>query len=242
MAINAVSLDVISKLAGSKPGPCRMLSFGYPDMLVTDDHLRFSCGPEVPGAITYREDSEAILRWHGLHEQLARVPETRSLLSAMGIECDFIDISPSRGFEKVVDLNFPGPAELAGQYDIVFDGGTLEHCFNVGQVMRNAFAFAKVGGFIVHVNPLNCFNHGFFNFNPTFYYDWYARNGHPLVYPLYAMYGPLLDPRVAVLDHYKPFKGVADQTALVIAAQKRSAAEPSWPMQGKYRENPGLKK
>ena len=242
MAVNPVSLDVIAQLARSMASRCRMLSFGYPDVLVTEAQLRHSCGPEVSAAIAYREDSEAILRWHGMHEELARVPETRSLLSAMGIECDFIDISPSRGFEKVVDLNLPGPPELVGQYDIVFDGGTLEHCFNVGQVMRNAFAFAKVGGFIIHVNPLNWFNHGFFNFNPTFYYDWYARNGHPLVFPLYGMYGPLLDPKVVVLDPYKPFKGAADRTALVIVAQKKSAAEPGWPMQGKYRLAPDLKK
>jgi len=241
MAINAVALDILAKLARNCGDSGRLLSFGYPDVLVTAERLRGTCGEQVAASVEYRSDAPGILRWHGLDASAGGVPETRSLLKCLGVDSDFIDIAPSRGFEKQVDLNQAAPPELVGQYDIVYDGGTMEHCFNVGQVMRNAFAFAKVGGFIVHVNPLNYFNHGFFNFNPTFYYDWYARNGHPLVFPLYAMFGPLLDPKVTVLDPYKPFKGAAERTVLVVVAQKKSAAEPAWPMQGKYRATPGLK-
>jgi len=34
----------------------------------------------------------------------------------------------------------------------------------------------KVGAGIVHINPLNYYNHGFFNFNPTFYHDFSTPN------------------------------------------------------------------
>ena len=137
MAINSVMLDMVIKIAALLPAPRRMVCLGYPDMLVTEAQIAALCGPEAAARIGYRDDSEQILRWHNLQGQMSRVAETRSVFAALGIESDFIDIVASRGFEIVVDLNQPAPAELVGRYDIVYDGGTMEHCFNVGQVIRN---------------------------------------------------------------------------------------------------------
>ncbi|MGZ5078330.1 MAG: hypothetical protein ACXWHZ_02155, partial [Usitatibacter sp.] len=180
-------------------------------------------------------------RWHDLRREMSRVAETRSVFEALGIESDFIDIVASRGFEKVVDLNQPAPAELVGRYDIVYDGGTMEHCFNVGQVMRNIGSFARVGGFIIHVNPLNYYNHGFFNFNPTFYHDWYTQSGNEVVTPYYAMYGPVLASRVAPLQPTDTFRAAPERAVLALVARKNSAAEPQWPMQTKYVKHSELK-
>ena len=241
MAINAVSLDILAQLARKLDRPCRMLSLGYPDMLVTEAHLARFCGEQALASITFRDDSEAILRWHRLEGQVARVAETRSVLATLGIESDFIDLVASRGYEKVVDLNHPAPPELTG-YDIVYDGGTLEHCFNVGQVMRNILGFARVGGYIVHVNPLNIYNHGFFNFNPTFYHDWYGASGNALASPVYAMHGPVLDPTVEKVEAVANFRNAPERTVLVVTAVKRSDAQPAWPLQAKYAASPDLKR
>lgn len=240
MAINAPVLDMLKQVASQLPAPKRMLCLGYPDMLVTPEQIEKTCGAEVLARTQWRDDSESILRWHNLGGAMNRVAESRSLFAAMGIETDFVDIVASRGFEIVLDLNDPAPAELAGKYDIVYDGGTMEHCFNVAQVMMNILDFAKVGGFIIHVNPINYYNHGFFNFNPTFYHDWYGQAGNQVVSPFYAMHGPVLQSRLAVLEAVKSFVA-PERSVMMVAARKASAARPKWPTQTKYLRNSELR-
>jgi hypothetical protein len=241
MAINSVILEVVAKVAQKLPqAPRRMLCLGYPDMLVTEPQLAALLGADAAAKVTYREDSASILRWHKLEGQIPRIAETRSVFGALGIESDFVDIVASRGFETVVDLNHQAPEELHGRYDIVYDGGTTEHCFNVGQVMRNICSFARVGGFIIHVNPMNYYNHGFFNLNPTFYHDWYTQSGNTVVSPFYAIYGPVLSAQVGTLDATASFRA-PERAALMVAIAKTSAAEPGWPMQSKYLQSPTLR-
>ena len=241
MAINSVVLDMVVKIAAKLPSkPRRMLCLGYPDMLVTEAQIAALCGSAAAAGVRWRDDSTAILRWHNLESQMARVAETRSVFEQLGIVSDFVDITASRGFEIVLDLNGPAPQDMAGRYDIVYDGGTMEHCFNVGQVMRNICAFTRVGGFIIHVNPINYYNHGFFNFNPTFYHDWYTQAGNAIVSPFYAMHGPVLASQLATLDAtagYRP----PERSVMLVAAMKNSAVEPAWPMQTKYLKTPELK-
>jgi SAM-dependent methyltransferase len=241
MAINGWILEVLARVAEKLPAPRRMLSLGYPDMLVTEPQLERICGAGALASIDFREDSQAILKWHGLEGQMPRVAETRSVLRRLDIEADFVDIAASRGVEIVLDLNQPAPPERLGRYDIVYDGGTMEHCFNVGQVMRNILGFVRKGGFIVHVNPMTLINHGFYNFNPTFYHDWYTQSGNTIASPFYAMHGGVLAPQVTVVDATSRIRSVPDGTVLVVAALKSSETEPAWPMQHKYTLNPGLK-
>jgi SAM-dependent methyltransferase len=240
MAINAPVLDMLMQTAKQLPAPRRMLCLGYPDMLVTPAHIEKRCGAEVLARVAWREDSESILRWHGLAGAMDRIAESASLFRAMGIEADFVDIVASRGFEIVLDLNQPAPADMAGRYDIVYDGGTMEHCFNVAQVMLNILDFARVGGFIVHVNPINYYNHGFFNINPTFYHDWYAQAGNEIVSPFYAMHGPVLQSRLLPIDPVKAF-AAPERSVMVVVARKARAGRPKWPTQTKYLGNAELK-
>jgi len=240
MAINAPVLDMLKQVTGQVPAPRRMLCLGYPDMLVTPAQIEKTCGADALAQTQWRDDSESILRWHNLGGAMDRVAESRSLFAAMGIETDFVDIVASRGFEIVLDLNEPAPAELLGKYDIVYDGGTMEHCFNVAQVMMNILDFAKVGGFIIHVNPINYYNHGFFNFNPTFYHDWYGQAGNQVVSPFYAMHGPVLQSRLVVLEAVKSFVA-PERSVMMLAARKASPARPKWPTQTKYLRNSELR-
>ena len=83
-------------------------------------------------------------------------------------------------FEKATyqaDLNQPVPAELHNCADFIFDGGTLEHVFNVPGVLRNIHSMLRTGGRIIHVLPVfNYVDHGFYNFSPTLFADYYAAN------------------------------------------------------------------
>jgi hypothetical protein len=242
MALNAFYLQLLSKVAAKLERPCRLVSLGYPDMLLTEAQLAALVGEENVQHLRFRDDAAGILRWHGLQDDIQRVPETRSVLAMLGIHCEFVDIAASRGDERIVDLNHPVPPELLGRYDIVFDGGTLEHCFNVGQVMRNILGFCKVGGFIMHVNPLNMYNHGFFSFSPTFYFDWYVRSGNQIVTPFFGVSGKLLEQRVVQLEPLAGFKDMPERSGIVVVARKVQAGEPAWPTQSKYLDNPALRR
>jgi len=241
MAINAPVLELLLKSAAQTPGGKRLACMGYPDMLVTEAQLTQLCGADILARVQFRDDSAAILRWHGLAGRMARMVESQSLFVALGITTDFFDIHASRGFEIVADLNQPLKPELCDSYDLVYDGGTMEHCFNVGQVMRNIFGLAKVGGHIVHINPLNYYNHGFFGFNPTFYHDFYVQSGNRLASEFYGVFGPVLESQLVTLPALQGFNSAPERMAVMVAAQKLTEAEPAWPLQTKYRANPDLR-
>jgi len=241
MAINAKILEMIAKMIKQTGRPCRVASLGYPDMLLTEPQIVGLCGPDSLAKIQFRDDSEGIARWHHVGGQLERVAESISLFAALGAELHCFDISASRGFEIVADLNFPLPASSAGQYDIVYDGGTMEHCFNVPQVIANILALCRVGGYIVHVNPMNYFNHGFYSFHPTFYHDFYTQSGNALVAPIYALHGPVLETQAIELPPKRGFQRLPELSAVMVAAQKRRDYGGEWPMQSKYRANAALR-
>jgi hypothetical protein len=241
MAINATILDTLLRATGGMQKPRRLICLGYPDMLVTEAQLSKLFGPSIFDRIRFRDDSASILRWHNLEGSMQRVAESQSLFAALGVTADFVDIQPSRGIEIVADLNDPLPAEMRGRYDLVYDGGTMEHCFNVGQVMRNILALARVGAHIVHINPLNYYNHGFFSFNPTFYHDFYTQSGNRLATDIFGLHGPVLEPQLLKMPPVQGFTSIPERVALMVVAQKLIENEPAWPMQSKYRANPNLK-
>ena len=89
-----------------------------------------------------------------------------------------LDYSDFEGAEILHDLNLPAPDCLRGRFGLIVDGGTLEHIFDVRQSMSNVAAMLKPGGRVIHVSPTsNWVNHGFFQFSPTLFYDYYAANG-----------------------------------------------------------------
>ena len=240
MALNSHALDLVIKVAERAGRPCRLVCLGYPDMLVAPPVLEKLLGDRM-AKVSYRDDSGEILNWHRIPGQLERIAETRSVFAAIGVECEFLDVNASRGFEIVCDLNEPLAPGLRGRFDVLYDGGTLEHCFNFGQVMRNILALVRTGGFIVHVNPFNVFNHGFFNFNPTLYHDWYTQAGHTIVTPIYAMNGHVLAPQLTPLPATDRILQAPANATILLAAQKANDAEPAWPVQTKYRNHSQLK-
>jgi hypothetical protein len=160
MALSLNQTEAVGRLV--KPG-MRVASMGYPDVIAEID---------LKG-LEYREDSEAICKRHGLKQR--PIPDAHSFFKLMGAELDVYDIVKERGCEIILDLNERGiPAH---QYDIVLDVGTAEHCFNIGQALINMGSMVKEGGYIIHENPSNWGNHGFYNLNPTLFYDFYTDNG-----------------------------------------------------------------
>jgi SAM-dependent methyltransferase len=91
---------------------------------------------------------------------------------------DSIDYYPDEGPSLVLDLNLPLPSHVGPDFDLVYDGGTMEHCFNTVQLLRNAAHLTAPGGMVIHHVPMNNWvDHGFYQFSPTLFFDFYQASG-----------------------------------------------------------------
>jgi hypothetical protein len=245
VSIDLTTLKLLIRLRQRFPGdePRRLLSLGYPDALIAAENYERLLGPDKAAQLKRREDSESVLRWHGLQGKMDRIVESDSLFSLCGYDLDCMDISSARGDELIVDMNKPLPAEYAGQFDVVYDGGTLEHCFNIAQAVKNMALACKVGGFCVNINPLNVYNHGFYNISPTFYADFYGCNGFQIldIVMLYGHYGTMQPPQMTPLPPIARFDKAPPRATIMAVVQRVTEAEIAWPIQAKYRKNPHLK-
>ena len=240
MAINALVLSVLQQIRPHLPSEPSICCLGYPDVLVSTEQAQQYLGQEAAAQLAYRPDSASIIAWHALEAHLDRVIDAQSLFDVMGMRLTVVDLVASRGGERIVDLNEPLPPDLVDAFDIVLDAGTMEHCFNVGQAIRNIVAMAKVGGFVIHMNPMTMINHGFFNFSPTFYHDFYGQNGHQLIAPICGLSANGIKVTYQKVDHTRR-QSVSDSAMVMSVVRKQNDSAPIWPMQSKYLQNPTLK-
>jgi hypothetical protein len=153
-----------------------ILTLGRQDVFITREQLleimqSFDMKPvREAGQILSRKASEAA----------GGLISDQNLFQALGFsECKASDASGYEDADIIFDLNQPEtPPELAGRWDMVFDGGTIEHVFHMPNVFANIFRFLKVGGRIVHMAPsANHMDHGFYMFSPVLFWNYYNANG-----------------------------------------------------------------
>jgi hypothetical protein len=241
MSLPTVGLSLIRSMTKRMPpvdGPRRAIAFGYPDILASEDELFELFGNEVSRELQFRSDSESILKWHNATELTDRIVESRHFFSLIGYDLTIADIATIRGDEVIIDLNEPlDPSLLARPFDLVIDGGTAEHCFNIGQALKNMADLVKVGGCIMHINPASMFNHGFYNLNPTLYHDFYSENGFRLDY-LKAASNIAFRPKLIDVPAMARIRELPVNASLICGAQRIVQQPVLWPMQAKYRANP----
>jgi hypothetical protein len=106
-------------------------------------------------------------------------PSDEWLFKALGCDSlDALDFSDSEGANLVHDLNrIDLPEDVIGRYDLIFDGGTLEHVFHTPNALLCIHDLLAMGGQIIHSSPMNnLVDHGFYQFCPTFFTDYYGWN------------------------------------------------------------------
>lgn len=93
-----------------------------------------------------------------------------------------VDRSDFEGATLLHDLNLPFPENLRGQFDFVFDGGTLEHIFNYPAALTHCLELVKPGGHFVTITPaFGQMGHGFYQFSPELFFRVFSEdNGFAL--------------------------------------------------------------
>lgn len=61
------------------------------------------------------------------------------------------------------------PRELYHKYNTIYDGGTAEHIFDIATVFRNVHDMLCVNDICIHILPLTCIKHGYYNFTMDFF-------------------------------------------------------------------------
>jgi hypothetical protein len=80
---------------------------------------------------------------------------------------DSIDASDFEGATIIADFNRPLPQDLRRRFSVVFDGGTLEHVFDIAMALRSCLDLVELGGHYIASSPANNWpGHAFYQFSP----------------------------------------------------------------------------
>jgi hypothetical protein len=146
------------------------LTIGRQSVLADETSLQ-----NIFSAVSFDQDARDFLRKNKYGEKLF------SLLGAK--ETNSLDYSAYEGATILQDMNSPVPAHLHQRFSLIYDGGTLEHVFNIPQALKNCMNMVQVGGHFVQVNIANNFmGHGFWQFSPELLFRVFSPvNGFEIV-------------------------------------------------------------
>ena len=104
--------------------------------------------------------------------------------TALGFnKIDCIDVENTRGEPSIIfDLNNSNLKEsIADKYNLVLDAGVMEHVFDIRSLMLNITDITEVDGFLIHILPSNnTLDHGFYQFSPTLFKDYYEAQKYDI--------------------------------------------------------------
>lgn len=146
-----------------------VLTLGRQDSVLTEawcQHLKAAYGADVEG-LDYQKE-----------------PHGEEFFKRLGAQrVDSIDYSAYQSSTLCRDLNNPPSDEPVEGYDLVYDGGTLEHVFHFPNAIANCMAMVKVGGHFMASLPANQWlGHGFYQFSPELFFRVFAlENGFETV-------------------------------------------------------------
>jgi hypothetical protein len=154
-----------------------------------------------------------------------------------------MDASDYESATIIHDLNQPVPAQLHQRFDVVIDGGTIEHVFNYPVAIKNAMEMVKVGGRLFLFTPANNFmGHGLYQFSPELLYRVLSEsNGFVVERMLVTEMGSFEYHDVVDPDSLKERVALVNKKPLTLIVQaKRISAVPIFqktPQQSDYVHN-----
>jgi len=102
---------------------------------------------------------------------ISSYPHADSLFTYLGASnVESLDNSDFEQASMIHDLNDPVPEEWHNKFDHIYDGGTIEHIFDIKTVFENIKKMLKVGGVFSGLAVCNnAVGHGFYQFSPDLY-------------------------------------------------------------------------
>ena len=115
----------------------------------------------------------------------------KTLYQSMGFEVyeciDADGLYDARVFD--LNKNIQETYGFSEQFDLVTNHGTTEHCFNQFESWKNIHNLCALEGIMIHVLPAQGYvNHGFYNYNPSFFYNLAAANNYKLIAIYFSTY------------------------------------------------------
>lgn len=187
MAILRVTAELIAGLVFDQALTGRCLGLARQDVRLTLEEL-----VELLARVGARSPSRteataaALQRAHAMlaHEGGAAQISDRMFFRALGFdETRSVDVSAFEQADHIHDLNTPGlAAKLPGPVDFALETGTAEHVFHIPNYLRNIGEVLAPGGVALHIVPAHGFmDHGFYQFSPTLFLDYYSANRFDLL-------------------------------------------------------------
>jgi SAM-dependent methyltransferase len=179
MGLAKAALQFIAREHRRKPFTGAVLTLGRQGVLATlEDVCQMLISERItPAVLSSGEDTRTnIPDWIGTpYEKNTSDVVFFKLLGLTDIKA--LDYSEYENAEIIHDLNLPVLNELRDRFDLIVDAGTTEHVFDVRQSLTNIAHMLKPGGRVIHISPANNYtNHGFYQFSPTLYFDYYSAN------------------------------------------------------------------
>ena len=159
MGIDVSVLDFVLKFKGKIKG--ETLQLGRQGFHIPRDRKDHRRGLAETALAQYDADAtiESFYTLSGFSDALFSYLGSSSVLA--------LDASPFEGANIVHDLNMPVDKTLHARFDTIFDGGTLEHVFDLPVALQNVKDMLRVGGLFLSVNAANNqVGHGFYQFSP----------------------------------------------------------------------------
>lgn len=186
MGLTAANLKfIINKKKEYKfSGP--ILTFGNQDIYATEnDVIKWLKAEKVK----FKKPAQILSSTSGdipnINKEASDYIHAKTFFEFLGIsQINYYDIDKFN-FDKpkiLHDLQRPISPHFHNFFNFIIDSGTMEHIFDVRAVMENIAKMTKIGGYVLQFIPAqNFLNHGFYQFSPTFFYDFYSNNGFEIV-------------------------------------------------------------
>jgi len=239
----------MSQLLASKK--IRIAFLGYTDLMLTE--TEWSNLGVSQSNLQNRYNWKNLTKIHGRPDVTVVPTLSSALKEILGEEFHLtvFDFTKYEGAEVEWDFNYPIPKKYEGKFDIVIDGGTCEHIFNIAQALSNVNLMLSKNGIAYHGGPLCWPNHGFYGYNPTLFADFYEANNCEIIEMfLSANYSSAEGERkritgdVPKYDRFTMMQVAAQDLNLLkleynlcaVVQKKENSTEIVYPIQHKYRQ------
>ena len=144
---------------------------------------------------------------------------------------DSMDYSPYENATIIHNLNLPYSVNNI-KYDFIYDGGTIEHIFNIPQVLENIIDLLDIDGIFCSVTVNNNLSgHGFYQFSPELFLSSFKpKYGMEIICIYLAQVGTSMDKWIKINHHDKNNNRITakfhdDQEVYIITIAKKISNE-----------------